>query len=726
MPHFKPTHGLRQGDPLSPYLFILCMEKLSVAIHDAVLQGRWEPIHITNDGPQISHLLFADDVLLFTKAKSSQLHFITSLFDRFSRASGLKINISKSRALYSSGTPNGKINNLTAISGIQSTTSLGKYLGFPMLQGRPRRNDFNFIIEKMQTRLASWKNRLLNRTGRLTLATSVLSSIPTYYMQINWLPQNVCDSIDQTTRNFIWKGSNNKGIHLVNWKTVTRPKHIGGLGVRSARDANTCLLGKLVWDMVQSTNKLWVNLLSNKYSTGPCMLDARVTSSSSPSWSYIVRAKNILKAGYTWRAGAGTSSFWFSNWSSHGLLGSLVPIIDIHDLHLSVKDVFTSDGQHTDVLYTNLPQHIADTINNSHMRFNAHIEDALIWNHNKNGVYTTKSGYSWLLSLSETNSNDTSWSWIWRLKAPEKYKFLIWLACHNATPTLSLLHRRNMTASATCSRCGENEETFLHCVRDCKYSTAIWHKIGFDNTAFFTEGCAQVWLKTFSSGPRASSFLAGLWWSWRHRNMMCISNETWPLFRISFHIQDSVNVIEASFKKINATPLDRMVRWNQNNHLCHILNVDGSCLGSPTRAGFGGIIRNNAGFYLSGFSGFIPDSKDILLAELTALHRGFLLAVAMGIEDLACYSDSLLSINLITGRASNFHAYAVLIQDIKDLLSAHNFSVHHCLREGNQCADFMAKLGASSNEECLVHASPPHELLVLIRNDAIGTSFPRA
>jgi hypothetical protein len=185
MPSFKPPHGLRQGDPLSPYLFILCMEKLSTAINNVVLHGNWDPIHISNGGPQISHLLFADDVLLFTKAKNSQLRFITDLFDRFSRASGLKINISKSRAFYSTGTPQGKINSLTSITGIRSTTSLGKYLGFPMLNGRPKKSDFNFIIEKMQTRLASWKNRLLNRTGRLTLATSVLSSIPSYYMQIN-------------------------------------------------------------------------------------------------------------------------------------------------------------------------------------------------------------------------------------------------------------------------------------------------------------------------------------------------------------------------------------------------------------------------------------------------------------------------------------------------------------------------------------------------------------
>jgi len=102
LPQFKPTRGLRQGDPLSPYLFILCMKKLSSAINNAMNQRNWEPIRINNTGSQLSHLLFADDVLLFIKAKSSQFKFVSKLFDDFSKASGLKVNLSKSRALFSS------------------------------------------------------------------------------------------------------------------------------------------------------------------------------------------------------------------------------------------------------------------------------------------------------------------------------------------------------------------------------------------------------------------------------------------------------------------------------------------------------------------------------------------------------------------------------------------------------------------------------------------------
>lgn len=174
------------------------------------------------------------------------------MFDPFKLASGLKINLSKSRADYSAGTPQTKINRLTSISGIRSTTSLDKYLSFPILKRRAKRSDFLYIIEKMQSRLASWKNKLLNKPGRLTLASSVLSAIPSYYMQITWLPQNICDSIDQTTRNFIWRYSNNKGIHLVGWNKIAHPKHLGGLGIRPAREANISLLGKLVWELVQS------------------------------------------------------------------------------------------------------------------------------------------------------------------------------------------------------------------------------------------------------------------------------------------------------------------------------------------------------------------------------------------------------------------------------------------------------------------------------------------
>jgi len=581
----------------------------------------------------------------------------------------------------------------------------------------------------MQTRLASWKNCLLNRTCRLALATSVLSSIPSYYMQINWLPQNICDSIDQPTRNFIWRGSSNKGIHLVGWKKITNPKCYGGLGIRTVRHANICLLGKLVWDMVQSTNMLWVHLLSTKYSSSSKILQAKAASSNSPFWASIIRAKDILKSGYSWRPGSGSTSFWFSNWCHHGPLGYLVPVIDIHDIHLTVRDVITFDGRHTQALYTTLPQAVADTVNNFQANFNPIVDDTFIWNHNKNDVYSTKSGYSWLLSSSEAATVNTlhhSWTWIWKLKVPEKYKFLIWLAIHDVVPTLSLMHHRNIVVSAICGRCNDQEESFLHCIRDCKFSKPVWQQFGLSDIQFFAINCAHEWIKGNAKGPRAYIFLACLWWIWRHRNNMCLNNDTWSLTRLSSIIHNSAETNQQAFQTATTTAnLDQWIRWNNNNFNYHILNIDGSCLGTQIRAGYGGLIRNNAGLFLKGFSGYIQASTCILLSELTTIHMGLSLAADMGIEDLVCFSDSQLYVNLITGAVSKFHAYAVLIQDIKDLLASRNFNIFHTFRERNQCADFLAKLGASSHVCFLEHQSPPHDLVSLLWNDAMGTAFLR-
>jgi hypothetical protein len=131
------------------------MEELSIVINDAVHQGTWAPIHISNNDPRLTLILFADDVFLFTMVNNYKLRFITDFFARFSRALGLKNNLSKSRAVYSAGKPQTKINKLTPISGIWSTASLDKYLGFHILKGRAKRRDFHFNIGKMQSQLAS-------------------------------------------------------------------------------------------------------------------------------------------------------------------------------------------------------------------------------------------------------------------------------------------------------------------------------------------------------------------------------------------------------------------------------------------------------------------------------------------------------------------------------------------------------------------------------------------
>ena len=208
---------------------------------------------------------------------------------------------------------------------------------------------------------------------------------------------------------------------------------------------------------------------------------------------------------------------------------------------------------------------------------------------------------------------------------------------------------------------------------------------------------------------------------------MCFSNDSWSITQLCNNIQNSAVIIQKSFQPAAVSSnSDRLVRWNSSNCSCYILNVDRSCLGTPIWAGFGGLICNNAGFFLSGFSGLLQDSTCILLAELTAFHKGLRLALDMGLDELVCYSDSLLSVNLISEGVSKFHAYTVLMQDIKDILATRNYTVQHTLRERNHCIDFIAKLGATSNIEFYAHSSPPHDLIDMLRNDAMRVYFPRA
>lgn len=266
LPSLKPSCRLRQGDPLSPYLFVLWMEKLALLIDDQVRNGSWNPVKISREGPVISHLFFADDILLFTKASHSQVQLVTKVMEDFCNSSGLKVNLEKSRAMCSPRIPRTRKNQLASSSPIQFIGNLGRYLGFRLKHGRMKKDDLNFILEKIQTWLSSWKGRLLNKAGRVTLAKSVLASIPVYSMQTAWIPTGTCMAIDSMVRSFVWKSNaEGKGLHLVNWKKKTCPRQNGGLGVREARLANTSLLGKLVWELLHPSNKLWVKALAHKY-----------------------------------------------------------------------------------------------------------------------------------------------------------------------------------------------------------------------------------------------------------------------------------------------------------------------------------------------------------------------------------------------------------------------------------------------------------------------------
>ena len=189
---FCPLRGIRQGDPISPYLFLLCMEFLGAYITKMCEEKKWDMVKASRSGPSFSHVFFADDIMLFSKANSKNCNAIIEVLNNFCNLAGQKVNNCKSRIFFSPNVSNRRKQNICRKMGILATNNLGKYLGFPIIHRGRVGNAFNFFLDKVQNKLAGWKSRLLSKAGRLVLAKSVVAPIVEYYMQCHVLPAKVC------------------------------------------------------------------------------------------------------------------------------------------------------------------------------------------------------------------------------------------------------------------------------------------------------------------------------------------------------------------------------------------------------------------------------------------------------------------------------------------------------------------------------------------------------
>ncbi|KAA3465045.1 LINE-1 reverse transcriptase isogeny [Gossypium australe] len=189
---FKPARGIRQGCPLLPYLFVLCMDWLGHLIRSNIDIGRWEPIKLSRSGPAISHLFFAGDLVIFCKAHIGQAWLLKSILDQFCEVSGHKISTRKSNIYFSKGTDNSDRE--------QEVQNLDFYLGVPLLHNRVTKSTFSFVVDKVRRKFNSWDARKLSIVGRVTLAQFVLLSIPNYFMQSMLIPKGVCAEIERLAR----------------------------------------------------------------------------------------------------------------------------------------------------------------------------------------------------------------------------------------------------------------------------------------------------------------------------------------------------------------------------------------------------------------------------------------------------------------------------------------------------------------------------------------------
>ena len=145
--------GIRQGDPISPYLFVLCMERLGHVINQTVLEGRWKPLRLSRNGSPLSYLIFANDLLLFSKASKGHIQVIMECMNMFCAAMGKKISLKKSGIALLAGVDEEKEQKISRVLGISMKAQLKKYLRVPSIMGRTNLGPFQHLLNRIESRL---------------------------------------------------------------------------------------------------------------------------------------------------------------------------------------------------------------------------------------------------------------------------------------------------------------------------------------------------------------------------------------------------------------------------------------------------------------------------------------------------------------------------------------------------------------------------------------------
>lgn len=251
---------------------------------------------------------------------------------------------------------------------------------------------------------------------------------------------------------------------------------MGGLGLRSTRDNNISLLGKLVDSLLHDKDKIWVKALSEKYLANDSVLVANYKYGDSYIWKGIIQAKNNIAAGFGAQLGSGTSSFWYDKWLGSGKLCLRVPFVHISDTAFTVADMWENGTWALSKLYTLLAPNICNEISDVPVPGLRQGSDELRWKSSPNGCYSTSSAYNLVAGIGDDGS--AFWKHIWKAKVPEKLRFFLWLVGKGSLPTNAKRERSHLSNFATCSRCSAVIEDENHVFRECPQSKQLWQYFG--------------------------------------------------------------------------------------------------------------------------------------------------------------------------------------------------------------------------------------------------------
>ncbi|GKB19878.1 RNA-directed DNA polymerase, eukaryota, reverse transcriptase zinc-binding domain protein [Tanacetum coccineum] len=480
---FSINRGLRQGDPLSPFLFILVMEGLHNAFVDAVGNGLIRGININNSFINISHLFFADDVIITTGWNARDLENIIRVLHVFYLASGLKINIHKSN-IYGIGVNEDEVYNMASNAGCIAGNIPFNYLGLPIGSNMKSIASWKMLIDRFRSRLSTWKASLLSIGGRLTLIKSVLGSLGIYYLSIFRAPESVLNDLERIRSNFFWGGNQDgKKMAWVKWSIILNSYDNGGLNIGSLKAFNLALLQKWRWRLFTSPNDLWVKVVKafhgheGGFDNNGCSFKG--------TWANIVGSSNflhskgiILNNSFRFNVGCETRiRFWKDIWVGEAPLSIMYNRLYRLDLD---KDCLITDriinGQwHWNWSRTNIGVRnlafFGDMLNEIGQLNIVTSEDTCVWNLGPNGTFTVKDARNIIDQKALPSLPSTSWDKI----IPRKVNIFMWRLSLDRLPHRLNLSLRGMDIPAiSCSSCNANVESANHIFFECIIASDLW------------------------------------------------------------------------------------------------------------------------------------------------------------------------------------------------------------------------------------------------------------
>lgn len=471
--YFQGKRGLRQGDPLSPYLFVLGMDVLSLILENKTSSNNFS-FHWRGGKTKTSHLCFADDLLLFCNGNLASASILKDSLVLFSDLSGLTPNNSKSN-IFMAGIDDGIKNDLLSLLGFPLGSLPIRYLGVPLITTKLKKSDCGSLLENLKKRILSWTNRFLSFAGRLQLLKSVPFSLQTFWCSHFLLPSYILKKVEHLLRNFLWSGldSDSKKSKL-SWEKVALPFHEGGLGIRRLKDWNIALLGKVFWKICNfgyhSAWKEWMRLnLIRDHS----FWQMRIPQKCSWTWRKVLNLRSTFRDFIRIRVGNGRNTlFWFDPWLDEGALcsnlherlildsglGSMITVGD-----LSWNGLFAWPNPNSPALMS-LNERETPSLNSE--------EDRVIWKPTGKNVYVVKDAWESIRFRGESKP----WGkLIWKSPNIPKCSFIAWLGAHHKLITLDRVKRWGIALSNRCFLCKEEEKDIDHLFFECKFLSKIWN-----------------------------------------------------------------------------------------------------------------------------------------------------------------------------------------------------------------------------------------------------------